>query len=280
LSGRDFDFPKSFFRSTAEPIMIVSRVPDPLLRQAVRNAAHPEEEVVADERLVLEALQLGYPRLLVRSGKWISARRPTGVSVLDLDEVLVQEWEAERRSEELPPPRLEYLTGRIRVLMERPASEGTWADAALAELARAAGLPLPLPLRAFARRVFEFPSRYTTLHDVADCCDLSRGALKARFRRRGLASPYTYLRWFRVMAVAEVLSDRRITVAQAAHRVGFTSAGNLCRACEGLAQITPTELRTVHGWKRLVVRFAWTHLTEDAMCAWSTMDALFTRRAA
>jgi hypothetical protein len=181
--------------------MIVSRVPDPLLRQAVRNAAHPEEEVVADERLVLEALQLGYPRLLVRSGKWISARRPTGVSVLDLDEVLVQEWEAERRSEELPPPRLEYLTGRIRVLMERPASEGTWADAALAELARAAGLPLPLPLRAFARRVFEFPSRYTTLHDVADCCDLSRGALKARFRRRGLASPYTYLRWFRVMAL-------------------------------------------------------------------------------
>lgn len=260
--------------------MIVSRITDPLLRQAVRSAAHPEEEVVQDEGLVVEALKLGYPRLVVRSGKWVDHRRPAGVSVLDLDDVLLRRWEAERRSEELLTPRLEHLTLRLRNLMERPASEGTWADSALAELSRAAGFPLPGALRTFARHVFEFPSRYTTLHDLADCCDVTRGALKARFRRRGLASPYTYLRWFRVMAVAEVLSDRRITVAQAAHRLGFTSAGNLCRVCEGLAETTPTELRTVHGWKRLVVRFAWIHLTQDALEAWTTMDDLFARRVA
>lgn len=260
--------------------MILSRVADPLLRQAVRNAAHPEEDVVADESLVLEALKLGYPRLLVRSGSRIDERRPAQVPVLDLDDVLLRRWEAARRSAELPAPRLDYLTRRLRGLMERPASESTWADQALAELSRAAGSALPVSLRAFARRVFEFPSRYTTLHDLADCCDMTRGALKARFRRRGLASPYTYLRWFRVMAAAEVLSDRRITVAQAAHRLGFTSAGNLCRVCEGLAETTPTELRTVHGWKRLVVRFAWIHLTEDALEGWSTLDALFARQVA
>ena len=31
---------------------------------------------------------------------------------------------------------------------------------------------------------------------------MSRGALKARFRRRDLPSPSTYLRWFRILAVA------------------------------------------------------------------------------
>lgn len=260
--------------------MIVSRVPDPLLRRAVRNATHPEEEVVADEELVLEALTLGFPRLLVRSGRWVGERAPAHVPVLDLDDVLLGRWEAERRTQELPPPRLEYLTRRLRGLLERPAADATWADAALAELGRAAGAPLPAPLRTFARHVFEFPSRYTKLHALADCCDLTRGALKARFRRRGLASPYTYLRWFRIMAVSEVLSDRDVTVAQAAHRLGFTSAGNLCRVCEGLADTTPTELRTVRGWKRLVVRFAWIHLSADALDAWGTMDDLFARSVA
>lgn len=260
--------------------MIVSRVTDPLLRQAVRHATHPEEEVVADEGLVLEALQLGYPRLLVRSGKWVNERVTVDVPVLDLDDALLSRWEAERRAEELPLPRLAHLTRRLRGLLERPSADGTWADAALAELSRAAGAPLPAPLRTFARHVFEFPSRYTKLHALADSCGLSRGALKARFRRRGLASPYTYLRWFRVMAVSEVLSDRDVTVAQASHRLGFTSAGNLCRVCEGLADTTPTELRTVHGWKRVVVRFAWTHLSSEALDAWATMDDLFARRVA
>jgi AraC-like DNA-binding protein len=128
--------------------------------------------------------------------------------------------------------------------------------------------------------VLEFPSRYRTLHDVADCCDMSRGALKARFRRRGLPSPYTYLRWLRVLAVAEVLSDRDVTVARAAYQLGFTSAGNLCRLIDQLADTTTTELRTVHGWRRLVVRFAWVHLSPEALAAWATLTDLFERRAA
>ena len=53
---------------------------------------------------------------------------------------------------------------------------------------------------------------------VAAACDTSRGALKARFRRRGLPSPSTYLRWFRVFAVAgqqeRCLQSREPTVVE------------------------------------------------------------------
>jgi AraC-like DNA-binding protein len=258
--------------------MIISRVTDPLLQHAVRGAAHPEEDVVADAELVYEALQFGFPRLLVRSGASLHELEPQGMQVLDLDDLLLRRWESERRAQELPVPRLEFVTGRLRVLMHRPATERTWVDSALADMGRAAGTPLPPTLRGFARRVFEFPSHYTSLHDLSEACGLTRGAIKARFRRRGLASPYTYLRWFRVMAVAEALSDRKVTVASAAHRLGFTSAGNLCRVTARLAETTPTELRTVHGWNRLVVRFAWVHLTPEAVEGWTTLKDLFRRR--
>jgi AraC-like DNA-binding protein len=257
--------------------MIVSRVSDPLLQQALRTAAHPEEEVVTDAPLVVEALLVGFPRLLVRSGAALREPSPPGVRVLDLDDLTLRRWEAERRSEELPAPRLDDLARRLRILTQRSSAERTWADVAIADLGRAAGMPLPPTLRTFARRVFEFPSRYTSLHDLAEACGLSRGALKARFRRRELASPYTYLRWFRLMAVAEMLSDRDVTVARAAHRLGFTSAGNLCRATAAMADTTPTELRTVRGWNRLVVRFAWIHLTPEALEGWRGL-ALFRRR--
>jgi AraC-like DNA-binding protein len=258
--------------------MIVSRVTDPLLRQALRGAAHPEEEVVVDADLATEALQWGFPRLLVRAGAATQDRQPTDLRVLDLDDVMLRRWEAERRAADLPAPRLDHLVRRLQGLVERSASERTWVDSALADLSRAAGQPLPFPFRALARRVLEFPRRYTSLDDLAGACGLSHGALKARFRRRALASPYTYLRWFRVIAVAQVLSDRRVTVAQAAHRIGFTSAGNLCRTTATLIGTTPTELRTVRGWNRLVVQFAWIHLTPDALQAWTTLTELFSQR--
>lgn len=260
--------------------MIVVRVNDPVLEAAVKVSAHPEEDVVTDRELGLDALRLGFPRVLVRAGYGLSERPQGRVRVIDLDDVLLARWEAERRADVLPAPRLEHLASRLQGLLERSGSDRTWADAALADLGRAAGRRLPLPLRTFARRVFELPSRYTTLHDVSWACGLSRGAIKARFRRRGLESPYTYLRWFRVMAVAEVLSDTRVTVAGAAHRLGFTSAGNLCRITASVADTTPTELRTGQGWNRLVVRFASEHLTPGALDAWETLTQLFGRRKA
>ncbi len=246
----------------------------------MRGAARPEEDVVADTRLAIEAIDLGFPRLIVRDD---AARLPSLSSrspVLRLDAATLRRWDAERRSIELPPTRLEFSTRRLVTLIEIEALERTWVDGVLAELTRATGAGLPSALRGFARRILEFPVRYTNLHALADACGTSRGALKAKFRRRGLVSPSTYLRWVRAMAVAKVLADRSVTVAVAARRLGFTSDGNLCRMTANVCGMTPTELRTPEGWNRLLISFAWLHLSAPALEAWAEMDELFELRVA
>jgi AraC-like DNA-binding protein len=199
---------------------------------------------------------------------------------LDLDDALLGRWEADWWSAEVPGTWSRFVTTRLRSLVDRSFDRPTWVDAALANLSRAAGARLPLPLRAFARRVLEFPIRYTSLDPITAECGLSKGALKAKFRRRGLSSPSTYLRWFRVMCVAEVLSDRSVTVSAAAHRLGFTSPGNMCRTMAALTKLTPTEARTVRGWNTLLLSFAWMHLTPQALEAWADLEELFERRVA
>jgi AraC-like DNA-binding protein len=82
------------------------------------------------------------------------------------------------------------------------------------------------------------------------------------------------------MAVAHVLSDRSVSVATAAHRLGFTSDGNLCRMMGALTRMTPTDVRTVRGWNTLLISFAWVHLTPEALDAWAGLDGLFERRVA
>lgn len=260
--------------------MIVVRVTDPYLRKAVLRAARLDEDVIAEGRLAADALEWGFPRLVVRDQAHRRTAAPRGVRVIDLDDDLLRRWDAERRSEELPPTRLDWLTERLSDLMVLGVAERSWVDRTLAELSRASGRRLPLPFRAFGRRVLEFPFRYTSLHPLADACGTSRGALKARFRRRDLPSPSTYLRWFRILAVAHALSDRDVTVAAAAQRLGFTSDGNLCRMMWNVAAMTPTEVRTVTGWNRLLVSFTWKHLSVDALEGWATLDDLFERKVA
>jgi len=260
--------------------MIVVQVADSHLKRAVCRGAHPEEDVILDRDLAVDAIERGFPRLVIREAGSRYGPVPTGTQLLEVDEGTLRRWEMERRSIELPPSRLVHTTARLTALMERVGGERAPADRVLADLTRAAGARLPLPLRAFGRRILEFPVHYTTLHEVADACGTSRGALKAKFRRRGLDSPYTYLRWFRVMAVADLLSDRSITVAAAAQRLGFTSDGNMCRSMLSLTGMTPTEVRTLPGWNRLLITFAWTYLSEDALKGWVELDDLFVRRVA
>jgi len=260
--------------------MIVARCTDAVLRRALRAATSVEEDVVTDPDEVAEALQCNLARLLVRDGGFVGGQRPARIPVLDLDEATLRRWESERRSADVPLSRFDFLSARLRSLVEPSAGDVSWVDTALADLSRAAGARLPLSLRAFARRVMEYPARYTSLREVAHACALSRGALKARFRRRGLASPSVYLRWFRLMAAAEYLSDRSTTVSAAAHRLGYASAGNLCRTMDTHAGLTPTEVRTLHGWNKLLITFAWTHLTPEALDAWAGLDQLFQRRVA
>ncbi|NNF12421.1 MAG: helix-turn-helix transcriptional regulator [Gemmatimonadetes bacterium] len=260
--------------------MIVVQASENRLRRAVLRAAHPEEDVVMDPRLVADALEKGFPRLVVRDAVRDWPVIPDDVRVLEVGPAVLERWEADRKAVELPPTRLDHLTDRIASSIERSATDRTWVDTALAELSRAAGRRLPPALRSFGRRVMEFPSHYTTLRPLADTCSTSRGALKALFRRRDLSTPSTYLRWFRLMAVGRVLADREVTVAETASRLGFTSDGNLCRMMWGVCEMTPTELRSLRGWNRLLITFAWSHLSPDHLEAWSTLDDLFEQRSA
>lgn len=262
--------------------MIIAYITDPYLLAAVRRSAHPEEEVVSEPRLADDALTLGYPRMIVRvsaEGTRIPGMHPENqVPILNLTRATLAGWEAERRQQGVPLARIEFMAERLAVYLQKEAGDATWVDRTLADLTRAAGRPLPLALRTFARRVLEFPSHYDDLHPVAESCGLTRGALKARFRRRGLPSPYAYVRWLRVMAVAYALSDRTVTIAQAATRLGFTSDGNLCRTMMSLTGLTPTEVRTLHGWNRLLISFAWNHLGPEAVDGWRDLEDLFGRR--
>lgn len=260
--------------------MIVARVRDPVLRAAVRAAAHPEEDVVTDSALVSLALKWGSPRLVVLADEAVEEHRTGAFRVVALDEGTLARWETDRRGEDVPAPRHEYLTGCLSGLLERSVHDMTWVDVTLADLGRAAGAPLPATLRTFVRRVLEFPVHYTTLHELAERCDVTRGALKARFRRRGLASPYTYLRWLRSFAVSEMLADTEVPVAKAALALGFSSAGNLCRTTTAVTNLTTSELRTARGRNGLLIRFAWEHLTPAALSAWGELDGLFERQAA
>jgi len=259
--------------------MIVAFVSDPFQRTALIRAARVDEDVVLERNKAMEALELGFPRLLVYSGESGSSSEVLGVDpaipVLVLTRSRLREWELLRGRSAVPASRMEHLGECLRHAIADSANKVSWVYRTLAELSRAAGAPLPPALRTFSRKILEFPSHYDDLMPMAASIGMSRGALKARFRRRGLTSPYTYLRWFRIMACAHVLSDRSVTIAQTAHRLGFTSDGNLCRTIASLTAITPTELRSVRGWNRLLISFAWKHLDADALEGWRGLEDVF-----
>ncbi|MSR36889.1 MAG: hypothetical protein EXR95_09685 [Gemmatimonadetes bacterium] len=136
--------------------------------------------------------------------------------------------------------------------------------------------------RSLTRPEFdEFIRRATEL--AARESDGGEGALEeAELLRiaREVGLPERHVRWFRVMAAAQVLADRDITTLQAAHRLGFTTGGNFCRAIKSVTGFNSSEVRGVQGWNRLLVTFVWRHLGKAAIEQWATLDDLFVRKAA
>lgn len=260
-------------------ILLIAR--DPLLPLAVQRLARPDEAVVGDPVWVEEALIRGWPRALVcdeRRGVVPEGGAP--LPVIYVAPERIRAWDRERRRHEVPPERVAYAARKIEAMLAEAGPPTTWVDRLLADLGRMTGAPLPLPFRAFARHALELPARYTDLSDVAGTSELSRGALKARFRRRGLESPFTYLRWLRAMAVGEVLSDPSVTVAQAADRLGFTSGTNMCRMVRVLTGATPGSLRDSGARRWLLIGFARAHLGPEALEGWARLEDVFGRRVA
>jgi AraC-like DNA-binding protein len=252
----------------------------------VRRAALAEEDVFHGLHAVHDALHHGYPRIaVVRHEDWIGTRDPfgfeaKGVPVLALTassrRVLVhgdvyREWAFVG---------IDDAAMRLRALMARACRGGDWVEAVFSDLTRVVGENLPPDLRGFFRRVLEFPSHYSLLERTAKAYGLSAGALKARFRRRGLPSPSTYLRWLRVLAAGRILLDPRETVLSASFRLGFASDGNFCRWVSSTSGMSPSALREPSSRSLLLLRTADECFPAGAMEGWRAFRGLFLRSAA
>ena len=264
--------------------MILAPTSDATLRRLIARGALPEEDVLFETSAILDALERGLPRLVVqvpgdphplsvrigsaagdvpvltvvRSRRGLSGVLGDGVAVLPVDARPL----------------------RMRRLIEATAMSPTWADQVFQGLGVASGRPVPGGLRGMGRRILEFPPRYRNLRQLAELSGLSRDALKARFRRRGLPSPFSYLRWFRVLAASRVLADPSVTTVAAAFKLGFTSSGNLCRAVQSTARVNPGDLRHEEARARLLTSFARELLRPELHGPLSGLTELFERRAA
>lgn len=263
--------------------MILAFVTDPFLRAVVRRAALPDEDVYWTPADVQEAVRRGFPRLGVRAlhdpHPLGDPRKVIGTSVplLTLAPATLEAWRDSHRLVGFAVRRVDDHGRRLRSLMADAAGSGSgrWVNALFRDLTAAAGRSLPGSLRGMGRRILEFPSRYTDLHAMAELSGISRGALKARFRRRGLPSPYTYLRWFRVLAAVHVLEDGEPTTEEAAYRVGLHSSGNFCRYVQEVSGCTPTELRQPVARIRTLTGFVEECLGPSELEAWEGLHDLF-----
>lgn len=259
--------------------MIVAFVREQGLQAAILNAALAEEDVIFGVAEGLDAVHHGFPRLILVSDAGHSPL-PSYPGRPELPVLRITTWGSGQtipgRGSATSPS---GFPGRLRAAIREAASSMPWVEELFRDMAAAAGAPLPPAFRGFARRVLEYPARYDDLHAMARLTGLSRGALKARFRRQGLRSPADHLRWLRALAVAHVLRDGDVTTVEASYRLGYTSNGNLCRAIQSIAGVSPARLRTQTGRSALLLRFV-ARFAEDpeAMRRWRRFENIFLRR--
>jgi AraC-like DNA-binding protein len=254
--------------------MIVGFLQDYRSRLAVRAAALPDEDTFFGER-GLDALHRGFVRVVVRDdggrGRFEAPEVVAPVLTLGAGPRFTPDASGWIVSG------IDDVSPRLRSLLDQTAGAGTWVDTALADMARTAGFPLPPAFRGLCRRVLEYPAWYPDLHAVSRLTGLSRGAVKARFRRRALRSPSGHLRWLRSLAAAHVLADPGVNVIAAAYRLGFTSGGNLCRAVHTVTGLTPGKLRSPTTRVGLLVRFVERFLHPGTRGGWVDLEEVFLR---
>jgi AraC-like DNA-binding protein len=263
--------------------MILAPLTDPILRATVRRAALPEEDVFHRMGDVSHAIQFGFPRLLVyqpedrfsaSSEKEAWERK---IPMLAITRATLRSWESAWHAQGLAIGRMDDSALRLRALMRAASGSSNWVDAVFADLTLTLGRGLPPDFKGFARRVMEYPARYASLSDLGRFLDPSPGALKARFRRRGLPSPATYLRWFRVVAAGRLLADPRQTTLTSSFRMGFTSDGNFCRWVQKTSGYPPSALRGREGRMLLLLRLAAEAFPSGAMEGWESLGGAFLR---
>ncbi len=266
--------------------MILAPIKDRTLRASVRRAALPEEDVFHRPADIHEALRFGYPRLLVcRAEDHRTLRREfltgeSSVPVLAIGDPTRRVWEDAWEADGLALSRIDDSALRLRAFLEKAARDSDWVEGIYSDLTQTVGRGLPPEFRGFSRRVLEFPFRYSSLTTLSEAFGLSAGALKARFRRRGLPSPSRYLRWFRLLAAARILANPDETTLTASYRLGFASDGNFCRWVRATSGIPPSALRGWNGRLLLLVRTAEECLPPSSWDAWEAFGGLFLRQVA
>jgi len=266
--------------------MILAPISDATVRAMVRRAALPEEDVFHRMSEVANAMRFGFPRLLVHATddpfvlNGESAAGRFRIPTLAITHATLRSWEAAWRSEGLAVRRIDDSALRLRSLMRSAAGASGWVEGVFSDLTHLLGRGLPGEFKGFARRVMEYPARYKSITALGRHLDLSPGALKARFRRRGLPSPSAYLRWFRLLSACRLLSDATQTTLKVSFRLGFTSDGNFCRWVQAISGYPPSALRRREGRVIILSRLASDGFPAGAMEAWGRMGRFFLRDVA
>ncbi len=263
--------------------MILAAVENPFLLHSVRRAAFPAEDVFWRAEDVSAALQSGFPRVSVIErgveGGVEGLLRAAG-SHLPVLELAPLELPGLRRSRSaIAIQRIDTAPARMRHLINEAALPIDWVEGLLRDLGRAAGHSLPPELSALGRRTLEFPSKYARLDEVAEAVGLTSGALKARFRRRDLPSPFAYTTRLRALCASELLNRHDMTTARVAFHLGYSSNGNLCRAFRSLTGLTLSDASTLEGRLHVLTRISRELLTPDYLSRWADLGPLFVRAA-
>jgi AraC-like DNA-binding protein len=250
--------------------MILALVSSQEWREAVTRAARPDEDVRFGLAEVHRALSVASPRVVVvedEAGAEPAVRRAgaKGVPVVRVPAPATARVEARR---------LRRTAWLKSMLTDGPP---TWVDRTLADCERAIGERLPPALRGFVRRVLEDPTRLSSVEAVAPVLGLSAGALRARFRRRGLPSPASYLRWLRLLAVAHRLRTTDDSTGRIGWLLGFHSSGNLARFVRAQCGLTPSGLRDPESGVAVLLMFVSRGLGPSEVEAWRGLDRTFAR---
>ena len=263
--------------------MILAPIKDQYLLRVVRRASLAVEDVFVEPEDIRRALRVGFPGILilgpeseeevVRLMPRVGPRLPIlEVAPQDLQTLRHTKWSVATRQIDMDP-------ARLRRMVEQVARPMNWVERILRELGQLAGRPLPLELRALVRRVLEFPSLYALTEEVAGRVGLTPGAMKARFRRRGLPSPFAYTVRLRALCACEFLSRKEMTTASVAYHMGYSSSGNFCRAFLKLTGLRPSVGATLPGRLVTSANFAADLLRAEQLERWDDLRPMFVRAA-
>jgi len=95
------------------------------------------------------------------------------------------------------------------------------------------------------RAIHEEPEHAWTLDNLAQCAAMSRSAFAEHFTKLVGDSPLRYLTRWRLSLAEEMLRSGSVSVAEAAHRVGYRSEAGFSRAFKAHHGYTPNAAKPI-----------------------------------